>query len=86
MKPEDILLYPLMGEKATLIRERTNSLTFIVENKATKEEIKKAVQDMYKVDVLKVNVMNTTDGKKKAHIKLAEKHNADEIASQMGVI
>ena len=86
MKADEILKYPLMGEKATLIREKTNMLTFIVDKKSTKKEIREAVEELYQVEVVKVNTMNTTQGEKKAHVKLSEKHNAEEIASQLGVI
>ena len=86
MDKYDTLLYPLMGEKATLLREKENTLTFIVDKKATKKKIREAVIEMFSVDVVNVRVMMTTTGKKKAHIKLTEKHNADEIASHLGVI
>lgn len=86
MNEYDILLYPLMGEKATLLREKENTLTLIVKNSATKKQIRKAVEDMFKVEVENVRSMMTTTGKKKAHVKLTKKHNADEIASHLGVI
>jgi ribosomal protein L23 len=86
METHDILQYPLMGEKATIMREKENTLTFIVDKKADKKAIKQAVEEMLKVSVVSVNVLNTTDGKKKAHVKLDKKHNAEEIASKMGVI
>ncbi|HHQ44656.1 MAG TPA: 50S ribosomal protein L23 [Candidatus Altiarchaeales archaeon] len=86
MNPYEILLYPLMGEKATLIREKENTLTFIVAKKATKKQVKDAVEKIYGVKVDRINTMMTIDGLKKAHVKLNEKHNAEEIASHLGVI
>jgi len=86
MKSDEIILYPLMGEKATMLRERENVLTFIVVKQASKKEIKAAVEDLLSVSVKSVKVMHTTDGKKKAHVRLEDKHSAEEIASQMGVI
>jgi large subunit ribosomal protein L23 len=86
MQAHDILLYPLMGEKATTLREKENVLTFITAKKATKAEIKKACEQMFKVKVVDVRVMHTTEGTKKAHIKLDKKHSADEIASHLGVL
>jgi len=86
MDPDKVLLYPLMGEKATMLREMENKLTFIVSKESTKKDIRDTVESLYKVDVLDVNTMNTLDGKKKAHIKLAEKFSADEVASQFGVL
>ncbi len=86
MDPHDIILYPLMGEKATLMRERENTLTFIVQKDANKKDIKEAVQQMLDVEVVSVRVMHTTEGSKKAHVRLNDKHNAEEIASHMGVL
>ena len=85
MNSNEIILYPLMGEKATLMRDK-NILTFIVNKEARKKEIKNAIEELYKVKVLSVNTINTTEGQKKAHIKLDPKHSAEEIATQLGVI
>ena len=48
--------------------------------------IRKAVEELLNVKVKGVKVLHTTDNKKKAHIRLDPKYNADEIASQMGVL
>jgi len=85
MNPHEIILYPLMGEKATMMRDK-NILTFTVGKNATKKDIKKAVEELYKVKVMSVNVMNTTEGSKKAHVRLDSSHSAEEIATQLGVI
>ncbi len=86
MEPYKVILYPLMGEKATMLREKSNVLTFIVEKSATKKEIKIALEEMLNVKVKSVNVMHTTNGNKKAHIKIDESQSAEEVASQLGVI
>ncbi|ODS39663.1 MAG: 50S ribosomal protein L23 [Candidatus Altiarchaeales archaeon WOR_SM1_86-2] len=86
MSPYKILLYPLMGEKATMLREAENKLTFVVDKNADKEDIKRAVEELYAVKVKKVNTMITIKGKKRAHIKLADEYNAEEVASQFGVL
>ncbi len=86
MDPQETLLYPLMGEKATMMREKENVLTFIVSKKADKKAVKAAAEKLLNVKVIDVRVMHTTDGLKKAHVRLDKKHSADEIASQMGVL
>ena len=86
MDPHKILLYPLMGEKATAKRELENKLTFVVSRDSTKKQIKEAVEQLYSIKVLAVNVMNTQEGVKKAHVKLSEKDSAEEIASHFGVV
>ena len=54
-----VLVAPIVSEKATMIAEKTNTVTFKVLQDATKTEIKAAVQLMFKVDVKAVAVVNT---------------------------
>ena len=86
MDPHKIILYPLMGEKATLMREKENKLSFIVSKASTKADIKNAVESLYSVKITKVSTMMTTDGQKKVHVRLDPKFSAEEIASQFGVL
>ena len=53
-----VLVAPIVSEKATSIAEKTNTVTFKVLQDATKFEIKAAVQLMFKVDVQAVAVLN----------------------------
>ena len=53
-----VLVAPIVSEKATMIAEKTNSVTFKVLQDATKYEIKAAVELMFKVDVQAVAVLN----------------------------
>ena len=54
-----VLVAPIVSEKATMIADKTNAVTFKVLQDATKYEIKAAVQLMFKVDVQSVAVLNT---------------------------
>ncbi|MBQ4421432.1 MAG: 50S ribosomal protein L23 [Synergistales bacterium] len=61
-----IIIKPLITEKMTKINEKDNSrCAFIVDKKANKIEIKKAVEDLYSVKVASVNTINYS-GKRKA--------------------
>jgi len=53
-----VLVAPIVSEKATMIAEKTNSVTFKVLQGATKHEIKAAVELMFKVEVKAVAVLN----------------------------
>lgn len=53
---QDIVLYPLVTEKALKAKEATNSYTFCVAKNVNKIEIKRAVEELFKVKVLSVNV------------------------------
>ena len=54
---KQILIKPLITEKADLLSENLNQYTFIVDKKANKIEIKKAIEKMYSVEVDSVNTM-----------------------------
>jgi large subunit ribosomal protein L23 len=53
----DLIIKPLVTEKATYIMEE-NKYTFEVAPKATKPEIKAAIESLFEVTVVKVNTMN----------------------------
>ena len=53
----EILHRPVVTEKFTQLGEKLNQYAFIVDRKANKLEIKKAVEEMYEVEVVKVNTM-----------------------------
>ena len=82
---KDILLYPLSTEKSVKLMESENKITFIVNKKATKQEIKKATEEMFKIKVLKVNTL-IQKGMKKAYIKLSLETPAMDIATRLGII
>jgi large subunit ribosomal protein L23 len=52
-----ILLKPLISEKATHVKEAANQVVFFVHPQANKVEIKKAVEEAFKVKVADVNVI-----------------------------
>jgi large subunit ribosomal protein L23 len=55
---------PIVTEKSSIMKEESSKVTFEVDRNANKIEIKKAVQGLFNVKVLDVNVLNVT-GKKK---------------------
>ena len=55
----DVIRAPLVNEKATLLSEQ-NKVSFRVSSDATKTDVKKAVEEVFKVKVKAVNVLNTT--------------------------
>ena len=60
-----VLVQPLLTEKLTGIRESTNTVGFIVHPDANRLQIKQAVEELFKVRVLDVNV-STTKAKEKS--------------------
>ena len=66
--------------------ESENKLIFVVDKKASKPEIKKAIEEMFKSKVLGVNTVITHDGKKRAYIKFSQETPAIDIATKMGLM
>jgi len=83
--PYKIILRPVITEKAVELIERENKLTFIVLKRATKKQIKEAIEKLYNVKVVKVNTLITPEGEKKAYIKLAPEYRASDIAMRLGI-
>ncbi len=86
MKPDEIISYPLMTESASVMVERDNKLLFVVNLKAGKADIKRAVEVMYEVKVDNVNVLITPQGIKKAFVKLKPEYRASDVAIKLGIL
>jgi len=80
-----IIDYPFVSEKATIVLEEQGKLHVIVDVRATKDDIRRAVEQMYEFNVKSVNTMLTPNGKKKAIITFEQSGAAHEIASRIGV-
>ena len=53
-----IILRPILSEKGTLLSETQNKFIFQVEKQSNKLEIKKAVEEKFKVKIKKVATLN----------------------------
>jgi large subunit ribosomal protein L23 len=86
MHPYEIILYPLMTEAASLMIENENKLIFVVALKAGKNDVKKAVEELYEVKVEHVNILITHQGEKKAFVKLHPDYKATDVAIKLGLL
>lgn len=86
MKAYDVITSPLVTEKAIDKLEKENKLTFEVQGSATKQEIAKAVAEIYGVKVLEVNTHKPMGSTKKAIVKLSPDTPASDVAAKMGII
>jgi large subunit ribosomal protein L23 len=86
----DIVTSPLITEKGTMVSELGNQVVFRVRRDASKDEIRKAIETLFKVKVEKVRTLNLLGkirrvgkhaGKrpdwKKAYVTLAEGQRID---------
>jgi large subunit ribosomal protein L23 len=87
-----VLLAPHVSEKATIVADDGGQVVFRVARDATKPEIKKAVEQLFEVEVASVRVLNAKaktkrtrfgigkcDNVRKAYVRLAEGHDIDFI-------
>ena len=65
----DVLIKPIITEKMTGISEKLHQYGFIVDNKANKIQIKKAVEEMYGVTVESVNTIRYSGKSKSRYTK-----------------
>jgi large subunit ribosomal protein L23 len=81
-----VIKYPLATEKSIRLMESENKLIFVVEKKSTKQDIKKDIESVFKVRVLKVNTLIDPNGRKRAYVKLSPETPAIDIATDLGLI
>lgn len=60
MKTFDVIKTARLTEKGTRQGEKLNQYTVVADPHASKIEIRKAVEELFKVKVLRVNTMNVT--------------------------
>ncbi len=85
MEPQEVILYPLMTEVTSRLIEKENRLVFIVNVKARKKDIRRAVEELYQVKVKDVNVTITPRGKK-ALVRLHPEYSATDVAIKLGIL
>lgn len=88
-----VLRAPIVSEKTSRIQEKSNQFVFEVAKTATKKDVKMAVEELFKVNVTAVNVLNVKGktkafrgrlgvrgGLRKAYISLQEGQSIDVVA------
>ncbi len=82
----EVVKYPLLSEDAVTLLEAENKITFIVDIRSDKNDIKRAIQELYEVRVRKVRTMITPEGEKKALVKLTPDFKASDLAVRLGIL
>ena len=86
MDPHEVILYPLVTEKVMGLVERENKLVFVVDIRAGKKDIKRAVEELFDVKVESVRTLITPKGLKKAYVKLKSEYSASDLAARLGIL
>ena len=84
--PYQVIRFPLSTEKCIRQVEFDNKMTFVIDTKANKSEVKRAVEELFKVRVVKVNLQNSFFGKKRAYVKIGSEKLASDISADLGLI
>ncbi|MDE1820076.1 MAG: 50S ribosomal protein L23 [Euryarchaeota archaeon] len=79
-----VLLHAYVTEKAMDEMERQNKLEFVVERRATRGDVKRAVEDLYKAKVAKVTIKVGRPGKI-ATVRFTKDYSSEDIGSRAGV-
>ncbi len=82
----DVVKYPLLSEDAVTLLEAENKITFIVDLRCDKHDIRRAIQELYEVRVQDVRTLITPEGEKKAFVKLAPEFKAADLAVRLGIL
>lgn len=86
MSGKAVVIRPFLTEKSLRLLEESNTLTFIVDRRATKQQIREEVERLFGVKVEKVNTLITPRGEKKAYVKLKKEYSASDVATRMGLV
>ncbi|MBD3389692.1 50S ribosomal protein L23 [Candidatus Micrarchaeota archaeon] len=78
-----ILKEPIKTEKAIGKIEFENTITFKVDERATKKDVQDEIEKLFKVKVKSVNTYLAPKGGKRAVVRLAEGHKAEDISSKL---
>ncbi len=81
----DIIKHPHLTEKSVSMVDEKNTLVFVVEDKATKPMVKEAVENLFDVEVKKVNTQNSVKGDKRAYVRLGPDYEALDVATKLGM-
>ena len=86
LTPMEVVRYPLLSEDAVTLLETENKITFIVDVRSDKHDIRRAIQELYEVRVQEVRTLITAEGDKKAFVKLTPDFKASDLAVRLGIL
>ncbi len=82
----NVVKFPVSTEKNVRLMEAENKLLFVVERRTTKSDVKRAIEVMFKVKVVKVNTYFGADGQKRAYVTFSAETPAIDVATNLGLI
>jgi len=82
----EVVKYPLLSEDAVTLLEAENKITFVVDARSDKHDVKRAIEELYEVRVENVNTLITPEGTKKAFVRLTPEFKASDLAVRLGIL
>jgi large subunit ribosomal protein L23 len=82
----EIIKHPLSTEKTIRLMEAENKLVFVIDRKATKKDVREAVEELFKSKVVSVKTHITNKGEKRAYVKFSAETPAIDIATNLGLM
>ena len=76
---------PIVTEKAIMMIESQNVLTFETDRTMSKPNIRKEIEDLFEVKVQKIRVLNKGN-RKHVYVKLKKEFPAIDVATKLGLI
>lgn len=86
MESREVIKHPLSTEKSIRLMESENKLIFVVDRRATRNDVKKAIEEMFRAKVDNVNTFVSSKGQKRAYVKFNAETPAIDIATQLGLM
>ena len=80
------LKHPFVTEKAMVLLENESKLQFLVDRKATKQDIKREIEKAFDQKVKSVHTLMSMHGEKKAVVSFENNKAAEEILSRLGIM
>ena len=68
-----VIQRPLITEKSSIAREEQNLATFAVDPRATKHDIRRAVEELFEVEVLRVRTMRQPRKSRRVGMKVGRR-------------
>ncbi|MFH1787634.1 MAG: 50S ribosomal protein L23 [archaeon] len=78
-------LKPIVTEKAVMMIELANVLKFVTSMNETKEDIKKEIEELFKLKVERIRTL-IKGNKKYVYVKLKKEFPAIDVATKLGLM
>ena len=82
----NVLKFPRSTEKGIRLMESENTLQFSVDIKATKNDIRKAIEKTFNVKPIKINTRISPGGEKRAYVRFPPNKPVIDIATNLGLV